>query len=212
VIATDILLGEMKEVAGFVAAGGRSSRMGQDKAWLELGGRPMIEHVISALRPVATSIAVIANDREYSKLGFPVFADTESGIGPLEAIRTALKNATANRILLIGCDLPFVTSELLKFLLSVGENYDVVVPMSDEGKLEPLCAIYAGSALSAVEELIANGHRKISLLFDRVATRFVRFDELEHLRDSRLFFMNVNTPTDYSRALSLVGAGTRTRT
>jgi molybdopterin-guanine dinucleotide biosynthesis protein A len=194
----------MKEVAAFVAAGGRSSRMGRDKAWLELGGRPMIAHVIAALRPVATSIAVLANDREYGKLGFPVFADTEIGIGPLEAIRTALRNTSAPRILLVACDLPFVTSELFKFLLSIAADYDVAVPMSDEGKFEPLCAIYGSGALSTVEELIADNGRKISLLFDRVATRFVRFEEMRHLPNSKLFFLNVNTPADYSRALSVI--------
>src|SRR5215831_1707200 len=104
--AADIL-GTMG-VTGFITAGGRSSRMGRDKAWLMLDGRPMIEHVVSALSPAADTVAIIANDDEYKKLGRPVFADSAAGIGPLEAIRIALANSKTERVLLVGCDMPFV--------------------------------------------------------------------------------------------------------
>lgn len=196
----------MSDVAGFVTAGGRSSRMGRDKAWLDLAGRPMIEHVIAALQPVTTSVSIIANDSandsRYAKLGFPVFPDSHSGIGPLEAIRISLLNTKRPRALLVGCDLPFVTSELFKFLASLDGPYEAVVPMSANQRLEPLCAIYCSSGLHAVDALIASGERKISLLYDRVPTRYVRFEELEHLAGSELFFSNVNTPGDYTRAIN----------
>lgn len=191
----------MKQVDGFITAGGRSSRMGKDKAWLELAGRPMIQHVIAALQPITTSIAIIANDSEYSRLGFRVFPDSQIGIGPLEAIRISLLNTKSPQALLVGCDMPFITSELFKFLLSIDGRYDAVVPMNANQKLEPLCAIYCKSALQSVDALIATGERKISLLYDRVPTRFVRFDELQHLPGSELFFDNVNTPLDYARAI-----------
>ena len=174
--------------------------MGADKAWLELGGRAMIEHVIAALVPVTTSVAIIANSPEYSQLGFPVLADLQAGIGPLEAIRTALASADTSRILLVGCDLPFVTSDLFRLLLSISGNHQAVVPIGVDGKLEPLCAVYCRESLPVVTELIGQGKRKISLLFDRFQTRFVAFDELSHLAGSELFFENVNTPQDYRRA------------
>ncbi len=191
----------MNEVAGFVTAGGRSSRMGKDKAWLELAGRPMIEYVIAALEPVTASVTIIANDSEYEKLGFPVLPDSHRGIGPLEAIRISLLNTKSPRALLAGCDLPFVTFELFKFLVSLHGPYGAVVPMSANQKLEPLCAIYCTSALNAVENLIASGERKVSLLYDRVPTRFVRFEEMQQLAGSELFFRNINTPGDYAQAI-----------
>ena len=175
--------------------------MGKDKAWLELAGRPMIEHVIAALQPVTTSVSIIANDSEYARLGFPVLPDAHSGIGPLEAIRISLLNARKPRALLVGCDLPFVTAELFRFLVSLDATYEAVVPMSANQKLEPLCAIYRSSGLNAVESLIASGGRKISLLYDRISTRFVGFEELQHLAGSELFFNNVNTPDDYAQAI-----------
>lgn len=174
--------------------------MGKDKAWLDLGGRPMIEYVIRALAPVTTTVAIIANSPEFARLGFPVFADTQTGIGPLEAIRTALCNSLTSTVALVGCDLPFVTSELFKLLLSVPGDHHATVPVGVDRKLEPLCAIYRTEALPVVTDLIARGERKISLLFNRVPTRLVPFDELRHLAGSELFFENINTPEDYARA------------
>lgn len=174
--------------------------MGADKAWLDLGGRPMIEYVIGAMAPVTTRVAIIANSSEYGRLGLPVFADANRGIGPLEAIRTALVNAGTSRVVLAGCDLPFVTSELFSVLLGASEGYPATVPVAADGRLEPLCAVYSAASLPIVTGLIARGQRKVSLLFHEVETRFVSFEELRDLSGSDLFFENINTPDDYSRA------------
>ena len=173
--------------------------MGKDKAWLELDGRAMIEYVIAALAPVTTKVAIIANSLEYERLGLPVFADSQTGIGPLEAIRTALSNALTRRVVLVGCDLPFVTADLFKRLLNIPGDHAATVPVDSDGKLEPLCAIYRPEALPVVTDLIKLGERKVSLLFDRVPTRLVPFDELHDLEGSELFFENINTPEDYLR-------------
>lgn len=190
----------MFNATGFVTAGGQSSRMGADKAWLDLDGKAMIEHVIDALAPVTDSVAIIANATEYARLGLPVFADKQTGIGPLEAIRTALASSSTPRIVLVGCDLPFVTAALFNFLLSIAEDHQAVVPVGTDGMLEPLCAVYCSNALPVVTRLIAEGDRKVSRLLDRISTRLVAFDELRHLEGSELFFENINTPEDYRRA------------
>jgi molybdopterin-guanine dinucleotide biosynthesis protein A len=187
----------MIRATGFITAGGRSSRMGVDKAWLELAGRAMIEHVIAALAPVSTHLAIIANSPDYERLGFPVFSDSNQGIGPLEAVRTALSNTFTDRVILVGCDMPFVTTDLFKLLLNIDGAHYATVPIGVNGKLEPLCAVYRSEALSAVTELINQGERKMSRLFDRVPTRFVPFEELRLLRGSEVFFENINTPEDY---------------
>ena len=199
----------MIEATGFITAGGKSSRMGEDKAWLELGGRAMIEHVIAAVAPVVNEVAIIANSPEYQRLGFNVFADLNPGFGPLEAIRTALTNAPTSHIILLGCDLPFVTADLFTFLVGIPGDHCATVPVGADGKLEPLCAIYCKKALTPVTDLLNNGERKTSLLFDRVSTRIVLFDELKHLEDAELFFENVNTPEDYARARQKLPAGLR---
>lgn len=190
----------MNGVTGFIAAGGRSSRMGRDKAWLELGGRTIIDYVIAAISPLAEKVAIIANSQDYQRLGFPVYADSYHDIGPLEAIRTALSVTETPRVLLVGCDLPFVTSDLFKLLLSIPGDHHATVPVGTDGRLEPLCAVYRREALPAVRDLITQGARKVSLLFDRVPTRLVAFEELRNLTGSDVFFENINTPEDYVRA------------
>ena len=188
------------DVHGFVTAGGRSSRMGKDKAWLEIDGRPMVQRVIDEMLRVTPAVSVIANNPEYGRLGLPVLADLNSGVGPLEAIRVALASSLAPTVLLVGCDLPFVTAELLGFLLAHVEGAQVTVPLSPEGQLEPLCAIYSTEVLGQVTALIETGERKVSRLFDRVRTRLIPFEDLSHLAGAERFFMNVNTQQDYVRA------------
>ena len=175
--------------------------MGRDKAWLELDGVTMIERVIAALRPVTERVTIIANRPEYTRLNLPVVADQHPGVGPLEAIRTALSHARQPLVVLAGCDLPFVTPQLFAHLLRLGGDAQAVVPLDDSGRLEPLCAVYATSALAAVSELIAVGERKVSRLFERIPTRFVSFNELDHLDGARRFFDNINSPQDYPRAV-----------
>ncbi len=178
--------------------------MGRDKAWLKLGGRAMIERVIAALAPVASSLAIIANDDEYKRLGFPVFADTHIGVGPLEAIRTALANAATRRVVLVGCDMPFVTPELFRFLLGIEGDYQAIVPVGPDDRLEPLCAVYSTEAIAPVTSLIQSGERKVSRLFNIIPTRMVAFDEIAQLRGALFFFQNINTPEEYARAVELM--------
>ncbi|HEU4390442.1 MAG TPA: molybdenum cofactor guanylyltransferase [Blastocatellia bacterium] len=188
---------------GFVTAGGQSSRMGSDKSWLDLGGQTLIERVIAALAPAVETIAIIANSERYRSLGYPVYSDENTGIGPLEAIRVALTNSKTEYAIVVGCDLPFVTADLFSTLLELGRGFDAVVPESSAGQLEPLCAAYSVRALPAVDEIIRGGRRKTAYVFDQVHTRIVAFDEIQSLGGSHLFFVNVNTREDYARAQQL---------
>ena len=174
--------------------------MGRDKAWLEIDGRPMIQRVIEALLQVTPTVSIIANDPQYDRIGFPVLADLNTGIGPLEAIRVALAASLAANVLLVACDLPFVTAEFLEFLLDRVEGHQAVVPMNHDRHLEPLCAIYSTEALEDVTELIRSGEHKVSLLLDRVRARLIPFDDFSQLAGAERFFINVNTPEDYARA------------
>lgn len=195
------------EVEGFITAGGRSSRMGRDKAWLPFGERSMIEMIVDALKPVSHGVSIIANDDEYLRLGLPVIKDANRGIGPIEAVRAALASSRAPYVALLGCDLPFVTAELISLLIGLCRDYQAVVPVSRGLKLEPLCAVYSTSALAIVEEMIERRDLKVRLLFERVRTRFVAFEEIEHLAGSSLFFENINTPEEYERALGRGSGG-----
>lgn len=193
----------MISTTGFITAGGQSSRMGTDKAWLIIDGKPMIEHVIDALAPATDEMAIIANSPAFSKFGLEVFPDSQTGVGPLEAIRTALANSHTPRVLLVACDLPFLTTEFFKLILSFECNHHAIVPVGPDGRQEPLCAIYDVRALKTVSRLIEQGYRKISILFDNVPTHFIPFEIINSLPGSDLFFENINTREDYERVLQL---------
>jgi molybdopterin-guanine dinucleotide biosynthesis protein A len=196
----------MIDVDGFVTAGGRSSRMGEDKAWLEINGRPMIERVISAVREATPRVSLIANDASYSSFGLPVIPDVNRGIGPLEAIRVALSRTSGSYALMVGCDLPMVTSELLLFLLDLREEYEAVVPIGPDGKWETMCAVYSRALLPKATTLIEQGARAVRSLLDVANVRTVPFEELRHLGGSKSFFENVNSQADYERVVGLLKA------
>jgi molybdopterin-guanine dinucleotide biosynthesis protein A len=197
----------MREAMGFVTAGGKSSRMGRNKAWLELGGRPLVGRAIDSLKPVCPLIAIIANEPGFDGLGLPVFADEAPGTGPLEAIRTAIRYSPTPFVMLVGCDLPFITSALLRFLLEMPGDWDAIVPLDRDRRVEPLCAVYSTRLAPVVTELIDRGARKGSSLIEVARTRSVGFDEISHLDGSGHFFDNINTPDDYRRAVGMVGIG-----
>src|SRR5262249_34832382 len=163
--------------SGYITAGGKSSRMGRDKAWLDLGGIAMIERILRELQQATGDVTVIANDPSYARLEVPVIRDSYMGIGPLEAIRTALSHSGRQTIVIVGCDLPFVTTALFEHLLSLAEGFEAVVPTSSAARAEPLCAVYSTLALPEVGDLIHAGERKVRPLFDRIRTRFVPFAE-----------------------------------
>jgi len=178
--------------------------MGRDKGLIELNGRALIEYVIEALSGTVASISIIANSDEYRRFGLPVLPDTNRGIGPFEAIRTALANSNTENVVLCACDMPFVTRELLQYLLENIDGNEVVVPQDESGMLEPLCAIYSRTALGPLTELIAAGRRKVSDLFARVQTRIIPFDDLRNLSGARHFFKNINTPADLESASQIL--------
>jgi molybdopterin-guanine dinucleotide biosynthesis protein A len=179
--------------------------MGRDKAWLQLGGRAMIEWVISAIKPVTTSLAILANDPAYARLGLPVIADETPDSGPLEAIRQALALASVSPAVVVACDLPFVTSELLTYLVECLDEYDAVVPVAQDGRVQPHCAVYSKSAFETASKLVAARDLKMSHLLDRLSTRYVSFKEISFLPGVDSFFENINTTGDLMRARERLG-------
>ncbi|MEO6725347.1 MAG: molybdenum cofactor guanylyltransferase [Blastocatellia bacterium] len=200
----------------FIQAGGRSSRMGADKAWLEVNGRPMIEHVLAAAEPVAASLSIIIsgdnpNEARYRQLadkrGALLLDDLHVHLGPLGGIHTALKNCEADdAALILACDLPFLTSEFLALLCQKHESNasQITVPLDAEGRLQPLAAIYDRACLPAVEEQLAAGQLRVDRLFDVVPTTRIAYSDFAHLPSAARFFFNLNSPEDLKADLSFV--------
>lgn len=188
-------------IEGFILAGGASSRMGRDKARLELGGRSFVERIGAALACVAERVSVVGGREDFGACGLAVVPDVYAQWGALGGLHGALAACRAPWAAVVACDLPFVTGELMARLVSLAENFDTVVPVQPDGREQPLCALYrVEPCLRLAEELIASGERRPRALLRRVRTRRVESAELADIEGASLFFTNVNTPEDHAHA------------
>ena len=190
-------------VSAAILAGGRATRFGGvDKASLAVGRARIIDRQLAVLAAVTDDVRIVANDAgRYAGLGVRVIPDAVAGAGPLGGIYTALLDATRDRVLVIACDLPFVTAALLERLLTesgAGEEVDAVVPRSARG-LEPLCALYSRRCAAVARERIERGALQVAGLLEAVRTRVLGPETLAPYDEGALF-ENVNTPHDHERA------------
>jgi molybdopterin-guanine dinucleotide biosynthesis protein A len=194
-------------VSAAILAGGRARRLGGvDKASLPIGRARIIDRQLAALSAVADDIRIVANDRErYAGLGLRVIADVIPDAGPLGGLYTALLDGTHERVLILACDLPFVTPALLHRLVAesgsaeqVDRAIDAVVPRSRRG-LEPLCAVYMKDCAGGARARIDRGELKVAAFLADLRVRELGPEALAPYDDGSLF-ENVNTPHDHARA------------
>lgn len=193
---------------GFVLVGGASSRMGTDKARLVLDGRTFIERIALELLAVAGAVTIVGSNRAGGSEGFnlggrilPVVPDVFPEWGALGGLHAALSAARADWAFIVACDLPFVTRDLFLRLADLRGDHDAVAPVQQDGRPQPLCAIYRPASCRQIsEKLIKAGERRPVTLLQSVRTGWVGFEELADLGGASRFFENVNTPEDYARA------------
>jgi len=201
----------MNDIDGYLLAGGASSRMKRDKANLLLGGVTFVRRAAIALSAVvaAPERLFVVGNLEGNSFDLPILPDEfvgdsgdERKRGAIVGLHAALKNTKANWAAVLACDLPFASGELFEKLASFRDgNSDAVVPMQNDGRAQPLCALYRTEACLSVVEAVLDGEDwSLQNLLRRVKTRFVRFDEISDLPRAEYFFFNVNTPEDYAAA------------
>jgi molybdopterin-guanine dinucleotide biosynthesis protein A len=190
-----------------ILAGGRSSRMGTDKAFVRVLGRPLIEEILSQSAGLGMESLIITNrPAEYAYLGVPLFGDVLPDKGPLGGLYTALHSATRPHVLCIACDMPFVVRPLLDFLVSLIPEGDAIVPRL-AGEAEPFRAIYARACLAPIRAALDAGRMRMISFFPDVRVRFVDEAEIDQFDPQHLSFFNVNTPDDLEQARRLALAG-----
>ena len=188
------------DLAAFVLAGGKSSRMGAEKAFLRLGGSTLLERTLELTRSVAEDVRIVGAREKFQALA-PVVEDKYSERGPLGGIHAALSNTHSEFNLILAVDLPFLEKRFLEYL--VGEaratNSTVTVPRA-AGGLQPLCAVYRREFRVLAEEALEAGRNKIDTLFARTAVRIIEEDELANFVFSPAMFDNLNTQEEWERA------------
>ena len=181
----------MKATA-YITAGGSSSRFKEDKSLFLYRGKPLIQHVYDVLSIIFPCVRVIADDgTKYSFLKTEVIPDLVKGFGPMGGLYTALAHAEAKRIFLCGCDMPNISEGLVRYMVALSSDYDVVVPVVPKG-YDPLHAVYSKGCLPFVQDNIESGTKKITAFYPRVRIREVTVQEMQRFGNWEEMLFNIN--------------------
>ncbi|MCZ7538789.1 MAG: molybdenum cofactor guanylyltransferase [Anaerolineae bacterium] len=195
----------MPSLSVAIVAGGRSSRMGRDKSFVLLRGKPMIEHVVARVSALpAESMLLIANrPDDYAYLGLPTYPDVFPDKGSLGGIFSAVHHSPSEHTLVVGCDMPYLSDALLRYMASLlGERadpYDVIVPVHDNHP-QGLHAIYRKTCLAPIRADLEADRLKVIGFFGAVSVRYIQPAEYRDLDPGGRSFQNINTPEELERA------------
>ncbi|MBI5878638.1 MAG: molybdenum cofactor guanylyltransferase [Chloroflexi bacterium] len=209
----------MSAVTGIILAGGRSRRMGRDKALMELGGRALIGRVIDMLQTICADIVLVTNSPEaYRAFGLAMIPDALPNAGSLGGLYSGLVAIRTELAIAVACDMPFLNGRLLEHLVSLADGYDAVVPDLSTGAvleaasqtakqidLHPLHAVYRRTCIEPMAAQVQSGDLRLIGYFDRVRVRAVRRDEVVPYDPALRSFINVNTPDEWAQAEALLG-------
>lgn len=182
---------QMKEITGIILAGGKSLRMGSDKGMMLLKGKKFIEYIIEAIRPVTNRIIIIANNENYNYLGYPIYKDIIKDCGPMGGIYTGLTYSETEKNLVVSCDIPFISEELLNYIIRNGDDCEIAIPEHD-GKIEPLCALYSKNCTTKFKGLIEKNKFKMKEAIDYFKVKKLPLSKEQSFYSEELFF-NINT-------------------
>ena len=182
-----------------ILAGGQSSRMGRDKALLELNEQKFIDHLVQELSGCCKVMISAAHQDDYAGYGVPVIADETKGIGPIEGIRQALRSSVSEYVFVCAVDTPFVRKEMIQYLAEfISSDYDAFV-FRDGDRIHPHIGIYSRAALPAIEEMIGEKQYRLTKLLSRIRTKYV---DIGTSCFDRKVLRNINTPDDYLAILN----------
>ncbi len=215
----------MSETSAVILAGGKSRRMGRDKAWIEFEGVPLIVRVLARVRQLADDVVIVTNTpAPFAPLQVPLVGDEIPDGGPLAGIAAGLNAVKHNHALVVACDMPFLNVELCRYLVSLAADSDLVIPNFPSGEtpaepravqrapsarrgkdldLHPLHAVYAKGCLEPIRRALARGNRRLISFHHEVRVRVVSPDEIVRFDPEGRSLLNLNTPEDLARATEL---------
>ena len=204
-----LFMTERINIPAFILSGGKSSRIGTNKSFLEINGKPLIQCLTYLLDSIFSEVVISSNEPElFEFLGKKIIKDIFPSRGPVSGIHSALSFTTSEKNFIISCDMPFLSEELIKHLLEYKTNSKILLSKAD-GRIQPLCGLYSKSVLQEVENLlIESGNPQSNLkgsvyeLLSRVKTEFVDVDKLNLYHKN--LFLNINTPKDYNLAKKII--------
>lgn len=194
-------------LTSIILAGGKSLRLRHDKVFEVIEDQNMLQRVIDRLAQVSQEIIIVTSEGRplpplLSPLKIKVMTDTYPGRGALGGLYTGLKHSSSFHSLVVACDMPLLSTPLLRYLLSLAPGFDAVVPRLKE-LLEPLHAIYSQNCLSPIEQMLSEGKLKVTDFFSQIKVRYVDQAEIERFDPQHLSFFNINTEADLEKARAL---------
>jgi len=201
------------QTSGIVLAGGFSSRFGQDKGLLQLGGKPLIRHILDSMQRVVDEKIIVASSEvqaeKYAKIagsGSRVIVDSTELRGPLPGALTGFEAASGEYSVLLPCDTPFVSPNVLLLLAELCVNRNAAIPRWPNCYVEPLQAVYrtAPAAESAGKALSAGEVNMQAMVNKLPRVRYVSTLVIEHLDTELRTFFNINTSQDLKKAETML--------
>jgi molybdopterin-guanine dinucleotide biosynthesis protein A len=180
-------------VNGYILAGGKSSRMGQDKGLAYLNERSLIEYVIEAVRPAVQQLILVSNNPMYEKFGLEVIGDVSRFRGPAGGIQSALSHTNTKYNFITACDTPFVTTEAARYLIKLAGNADITLPIH-RNRIQPLFGVYNKGCLAKWESLMNVGIVKMRDMIPSFKLCLIDTEVNELFGEDH--FININTKED----------------
>ncbi|MCL2578757.1 MAG: molybdopterin-guanine dinucleotide biosynthesis protein B [Oscillospiraceae bacterium] len=185
-----------------ILAGGKSRRMGENKAFLPLQGKPMVAHVADQLAEMDEVLLSVDYPDAYTGLGLDIIPDLYPDCGPINGILSALRVSRSDYLLAVSCDAPLFRKELAQYMAGwLDEHYDIFILVTRDGRMQPLCAIYGRGVCNVFEAQIKTGNYKIIDAFDKLRVRYV---PLAHSAFPDEMLRGVNTPRAYAELVRRV--------
>ncbi|MBN2373526.1 molybdenum cofactor guanylyltransferase MobA [bacterium] len=186
---------------GVILAGGKGKRFGKNKALTRINGKCLIEWIIQTYKEIFDEIIISTNDPSaYQFTGIKIVKDLIPHKGPLVGIYSCLRESMDDRIFVSACDMPFIKTSLINYMVRKSCGYDVVVPSLGEERLEPLHALYAKSCLPAIEKAIDKDEKRIISFYADVRVYKMEKEEMLPYDPGLTSFFNINTKEDIEKA------------
>jgi molybdopterin-guanine dinucleotide biosynthesis protein A len=184
-------LTEENKITGIVLAGGKSTRMGTDKALLIYNGEPLISHAVNLLSLVCNKVVISANDSIYNFTGCENWPDEIPVNAAMVGIYSCLKRSGTFLNLVLSVDMPLISEVFLQKLIEERDGHDLVLPVHDDGIVEPLCGLYTGNLVTSLHEHVISGQFSLR--------QFAKSSDVKLIQtgDLRSMFFNVNTTKDF---------------
>lgn len=204
------------DITGIILSGGKSSRMGQNKSFLRLGEKTVIEGVIELMKSIFNEVIIITNEPEqYYTFGLKLFEDIYKDIGPIAGIHSGLTYSNTERNFIISCDIPLMNSAMITSIINLSDDYDITVPKAD-GFIQQLCGVYTKSLLPLIEQSIKTDNSEETRDNHQIK-RKCKVHNLLHYSNTNIIdnieglsgyfpeiFFNMNNSEDYERTISKI--------